>query len=205
MTSQLVSRDYAVTDSDAALLERLRLGDSTAFERLFLRHYAQVYRVLYHLVGSREEAEDLAQETFMALYHQPPATEKGASLVAWLCRVALNRGYNALRGQRRAQERLARLAEPPAQIDPQDELARAEDRALVRAAIAELPERQGQMLLLRYAGLSYGEIANTLDLAPASVGTLLARAERAFETAYARLHPAEPIAAGIARESKGNQ
>src|SRR5689334_19996814 len=101
MTSQLVSRDYAVTNSDAALLERLRSGDSIAFEELFLRHYDQVYRVLYHLVGSREEAEDLAQETFLTLYHQPPSLPGGVALVAWLCRVALNRGYNALRGQRR--------------------------------------------------------------------------------------------------------
>jgi RNA polymerase sigma-70 factor, ECF subfamily len=98
-------------------------------------------------------------------------------------RVALNRGYNALRGQRRAQQRMERVAEPPAQIDPQDELARAEDRALVRVAIAKLPERQGR-LLLRYAGLSYSEIGSALELAPASVGTLLARAERAFEAAY---------------------
>ena len=72
-----------------ALLARLRDGDQAAFERLFLHHYAQVYRVLYHLVGSREEAEDLAQETFMALYDQPPATGMGAALIAWLCRVAL--------------------------------------------------------------------------------------------------------------------
>ena len=101
-------------------------------------------------------------------------------------RVALNRGYNALRGQRRAQQRITRLAEPPVQIDPQAELARAEDRTLVRAVIAKLPERQGQLLLLRYAGLSYAEIAGALELAPASVGTLLARAERAFEAAYTR-------------------
>jgi RNA polymerase sigma-70 factor (ECF subfamily) len=185
MAQQLAAREYAVIEEDT-LLERLRHGDEAAFERLFLRHYQQVYRVLYHLVGSREEAEDLAQETFMALYHQPPAIATGASLVAWLCRVALNRGYNALRGERRAQQRLMRLAEPPAQLDPQAELARAEDRALVRAVIAELPERQGRLLLLRYAGLSYGEIAGALDLAAASVGTLLARAERAFEAAYAR-------------------
>jgi RNA polymerase sigma-70 factor (ECF subfamily) len=99
MAQQLAAREYAVIDEDA-LIERLRQGDEAAFEGLFLRHYAQVYRVLYHLVGSREEAEDLAQETFMALYHQPPATGMGASLVAWLCRVALvfsalstSRGY----------------------------------------------------------------------------------------------------------------
>lgn len=186
MTSQFISRDYAVTNSDAALLEQLRSGDSTAFEELFLRHYDQVYRVLHHLVGSREEAEDLAQETFMALYHQPPALTSGVPLLAWLCRVALNRGYNALRGQRRALQRLERVAEPPAQVDPQAELARSEERALVRAAIAKLPDRQGRLLLLRYAGLSYAEIAGALDLAPTSVGTLLARAERAFEAAYAQ-------------------
>jgi RNA polymerase sigma-70 factor, ECF subfamily len=197
MAQQLVVREYALLEEDA-LIERLRHGDEAAFERLFLRHYAQVYRVLYHLVGSREEAEDLAQETFMALYHQPPAPGKGASLVAWLCRVALNRGYNALRGQRRARQRIERLAEPQALIDPQAELARAEDRALVRAALAELPERQGRLLLLRYAGLSYGEIASALGLAPASVGTLLARAERGFAAAYARLHPAELNAADSA-------
>jgi RNA polymerase sigma-70 factor (ECF subfamily) len=78
-----------------ALLARLRDGDQAAFERLFLRHYAQVYRVLYHLVGSREEAEDLAQETFLALYHRPLATGMGATLGAWLCRVGLNRVYRA--------------------------------------------------------------------------------------------------------------
>jgi DNA-directed RNA polymerase specialized sigma24 family protein len=51
--------------------------------------------VLFRLVGSREEAEDLAQETFLALYNQPPATGMGAALTAWLCRVALNCVYRA--------------------------------------------------------------------------------------------------------------
>src|SRR6266508_6115173 len=88
MVQQLAARESALIEEDA-LIERLRQGDEAAFEGLFLRHYPQVYRVLYHLVGSREEAEDLAQETFMALYHQPPATGTGASLVAWLCRVPL--------------------------------------------------------------------------------------------------------------------
>jgi RNA polymerase sigma-70 factor (ECF subfamily) len=105
--------------------------------------------------------------------------------------VALNRGYNMLRGQRRAQQRIERLAESPAQVDPEGELARSEERARVRAAISELPERQGQLLLLRYAGLPYGEIARALDMAPTSVGTLLARAERAFYAAYQRMDQAE--------------
>jgi len=188
MASQLVSRDYVVTDSDAALLERLRSGDSTAFDELFLRHYAAVYRVLYGVVGIAQEAEDLAQETFTALYRQPPRLDGAGALGGWLYRVAVNRAYNALRGKQRLQRRLERVEpEPEQQSDPQDEYLRREERERVRAALARLPERTAKLLLLRYAGLSYSEIAGALDLAPASVGTLLARAERAFEAAYTRV------------------
>lgn len=178
-------------DSDALLLGRLRQGDETAFESLFLRHYGQVYRVLYGLVGSREEAEDLAQETFLSLHRHPPAPDDGAALLPWLCRVALNRGYNALRGRQRAQRRLEFLAEQPEALDPHAELMRSEQRAAVREVIAQLPERQGQLLLLRHAGLSYAEIAAALEIAPGSVGTLLARAERAFAARYERVESAE--------------
>ncbi len=181
----------SVTNTDVQLLDRVRRREGAAFEQLFLRHYGQVYRVLYSLVGSREEAEDLVQETFLALYDHPPAPEVGGALLAWLCRVALNRGYNVLRGQRRARQRLERLAEPPDQFDPHAELLRAEERARVREALARLPERQGKLLLLRHAGLSYAEVATTLEIAPGSVGTLLARAERAFLAAYGQPDLAE--------------
>jgi RNA polymerase sigma-70 factor (ECF subfamily) len=176
-----------VGDTDEQLLEELRRGDKAAFEQLFLRHYGQVYRVLYNLVAGREQAEDLAQETFLALYHHPPAIAPEATLIAWLCRVALNRGYNALRGERRERARVERLAEPPTQPDPQAELLRAEERARVRAALARLSERQSQLLLLRHAGLAYTEIAAIVDVAPGSVGTLLARAERAFMAEYEQM------------------
>jgi RNA polymerase sigma-70 factor, ECF subfamily len=170
-----------VNETDEQLLERTHRGESDAFEALFLRHYERVYRVLYNLVGYREEAEDLAQETFLTLYHHPPqSVAVGGGLGAWLCRVALNRGYNALRSTRRAQQRIERLDIPAVSEDPYHNLARAEERAHVRNILARLPERQRNLLLLRYAGLSYAEIAAALDVAPGSVGTLLARAERAF-------------------------
>jgi RNA polymerase sigma-70 factor, ECF subfamily len=54
----------------------------------------------------------------------------------------------------------------------------------VRESLAELPPQQSQLLMLRYAGLSYQELAQALDVAPTSIGTLLARAERAFEVRY---------------------
>lgn len=170
--------------TDEQLLERLEQGDQTAFEALFLRHYERVYRVLYNLVGMRDEAEDLAQETFLALYHHPPRLRSGDGLAAWLGRVALNRGYNALRGERRRQQRYERLDRPDSGGDPYNEVARSEEQAHVRAVLAYLTERQRNLLLLRYAGLSYAEIAAALEIAPGSVGTLLARAERAFQQAY---------------------
>jgi RNA polymerase sigma-70 factor (ECF subfamily) len=178
---------YASDNSDADLLERLRSGDSTAFEELFLRHYAAVYRVLYGVVGNAQEAEDLAQEIFTALYRQPPRLNSSGALSAWLYRVAVNRAYNALRGNQRLQLRLGRVGvETQQQSDPQDEYLRREERERVRAALARLPERSAKLLLLRHAGLAYAEIAAALQVAPGSVGTLLVRAERAFLAAYAR-------------------
>ncbi|MDQ3928983.1 MAG: RNA polymerase subunit sigma-24, partial [Chloroflexota bacterium] len=61
-----------MTDTDSVLLDRMLQGDDLAFEALFLRHYAGVYRVLYGLVRVREWAEDLVQDTFLELYRNPP-------------------------------------------------------------------------------------------------------------------------------------
>ena len=180
-----------MTEPDDILIERVRRGDDDAFEHLFVRHYAQVYRVLYSLVGTREASEDLAQETFLQLYRHAPAVQAGGTVAAWLCKVAINRGYNYLRDERRAQQRLEHLA-TGLRADPYAELARSEERALVREVLARLPERQVKLLLLRNAGLSLAEIAAALDLAPGSVGTLLARAERAFAGAYELMNRGEP-------------
>jgi RNA polymerase sigma-70 factor (ECF subfamily) len=170
-------------DPDAALLERLHSGDSGAFEDLFLRYYAPVYRVLYDVVGNAQEAEDLAQETFTVLYRQPPRLDGDNALGAWLYRIAVNRAYNALRAEQRSQRRIG-WAVTEHEHDPQDEYLRREERERVRAALARLPERTAKLLLLRHAGLAYAEIAAALQVAPGSVGTLLVRAERAFVQSY---------------------
>jgi RNA polymerase sigma-70 factor (ECF subfamily) len=179
-----------MTDTDSVLLDRLLHGDDLAFENLFLRHHAGVYRVLYGLVRVREWAEDLAQDTFLELYRNPPRHYQGSSLLAWLCRVALNRGYNSLKGEDRSRQRaeriegLERATAPAEQSDPSVEVLRAEESRRVREVLAALPERQGRLLLLRYAGLSYAECAAALEVAPGSIGTLLVRAEKAFREAY---------------------
>lgn len=177
-------------DSDELLLERLARGEPEAFEALFRRYAPQVYRAVYRLAGSPEAAEDILQETFLTLFRQPPRQPMEAPLVAWLCRVALNRGYNLLRARQREEQRLAGWRMSPRAHEPDQAAIRREEQLAVRAALARLPERQSRLLLLRHAGLSYAEIAATLDLAPGSIGTMLARAERAFIEVFQASQPA---------------
>jgi RNA polymerase sigma-70 factor (ECF subfamily) len=177
------------SDSDRHLLARARLRDTAAFEHLFRRYYHQVYRVVYRMLGDDDAASDVAQETFLTLYTHPPQLQTdGEEIRAWLYRVALNRGYNALRSKRRAQSRLPAVYESvhaaEEAVDPELEVLRAENRDQVRAVLATLPERQAKLLLLRQEDVKYTEIAEILEIAPGSVGTLLVRAERAFQLAW---------------------
>lgn len=157
---------------------------AAAFEALFLAHWPRVYGVLLRLLGDPAEAEDLALETFWRLYQRPPR-ERAASLSGWLYRVALNLGYNALRaGKRRTahEEAAGREAlERDVQPDPESIIERAQERQRVREVLSRLAARDAQLLVLRHAGLSYKELAAVLNIAPASIGTLLARAEAEFE------------------------
>ena len=174
------------TLSDNLLLDGIGRGDTAAFEALFRRHYDRVYGLLFRLVGNRVEAEDLTQEVFLKLYRRPLRGSREHNVAAWLYQVATNMGYNHIRGRRRFWQRNVVLV-PEAnsrQDDPAERAAERETRAAVRAALARLPERQVQLLLLRQMGLSYAELAEACEVAPGSVGTLLARAAEAFRKAY---------------------
>lgn len=184
------------TLTDTLLLQRLAVGDEASFDALFYRHYDRVYGLLFRLVGNRAEAEDLTQEVFIKLYNEsvgprpffqrPRARDADHNVGAWLYRVATNLGYNALRGRRRRWERNLLLVPDPAGTPGADqEVERRERETAVRAALLQLPERDGQLLLLRQLGLSYTELAAACDVAPGSVGTLLRRAGEAFRQAYA--------------------
>ncbi len=181
--------------TDSLLLERIRQGDTTSFETLFYRHYDRVYGLLFRLVGNRVEAEDLTQEAFLKLYRHAfskrpftkpkrgPAKEQNIS--AWLYRVATNLGYDTLRRRRRSQERDTLLVpDPLGSPGAEKEVEQREQQAAVRAALVRMPQRQVQLLLLRQMGLSYVECAAICGVAPGSVGTLLARAAKAFREAY---------------------
>jgi RNA polymerase sigma-70 factor (ECF subfamily) len=171
---------------DGALLDGLRRGDESAYEAIFARHWSAVYAVLYRLVGTREEAEDLAQEVFLKLHQRPLPPEREHNLPGWLYRVATNLGYNALRASRRRQARQERVAEPESSTEgpPLEAALAAEEREAVRQVLATMPPRQQACLVLRHQGLSYAEVAAALGVASSSVGTLLARAEAEFRRRY---------------------
>jgi RNA polymerase sigma-70 factor (ECF subfamily) len=162
--------------------EAVRAGQ---FEAVFLEHWPQVYHLLANLTGSPDEAEDLALETFLRLHNHPLAD--GQNPGGWLRRVAINLGLDALRrGKRRERYELEAgrldLQEPPA--GPAELLAQKEERRHVRRVLAGMKPRSAQILILRYSGLSYSEIAQALGVAPASIGPLLVRAENEFRKRY---------------------
>jgi len=177
------------TNKARALPDDVRREDSASaqFDATFLEHWQPVYRALMRLVGDHAEAEDLALETFWRLYQRPPSNQRNSNLGGWLYRVATNLGLNALRARKRRQQHemdAGRWAIETSTRDPAQAIADEEERTRVREVLAEMNERQAQLLILRHSGASYADLAAALEVAPASVGTLLARAEREFEKRY---------------------
>ena len=172
-----------VAATDSVLLSRARAGDQASFDELFLRYYSRIYDVLFRLTGDPAEADDLTQETFIRLYRHPLPPGREHNVGGWLYRVAVNLGYNALRAYKR---RMAyeQASDTPTFTDPESAVVQSDERRRVRETLAQLDPQQAQLLVLRHAGLFYKELAQALDVAPTSIGTLLARAERAFEARY---------------------
>lgn len=194
-TMQKVSRKSMITlmkSRKADAIENIQADSHPAeFEALFMEHWAHVYRALFRLVGDPAEAEDLALETFFRLYKRYPLPTGDFNLGGWLHRVATNLGLHSIRSfKRRENYEIASgksvLDEVP-ETSPAKLLEQGEERRLARLVLAGMKEQQAQLLVLRYSGLAYKEIADTLGLSRASIGPLLLRAEREFEKRYRAL------------------
>jgi RNA polymerase sigma-70 factor, ECF subfamily len=176
--------------SDNRLLEQIEAGDQESFDAIFHRHYDRVYGLLFRLLGNRGEAEDMTQEVFLKLYNYAYrkklfGQQREHNIGAWLYRVATNMGYNEIRSrQRRWQRNTVLVPDPAGSPAAEQEVERRERETAVRAALAQLPERQVQLLLMRQMDFTYAECAEACDIAPSSVGTLLGRAAQAFRHAY---------------------
>ena len=162
--------------------------DVAPLEEVFRKHHARIVAMLARLTGDRGQAEDIAGDVFCKLALRPPDGRGAAVVTAWIYRVAANAGFDALRSgaRRRRREDAAtsehlRLTERPSALE---DILREERRARVRAVLADLKPRDSQVLLLRSSGMAYREIAEALGVPATSVGTMLARAEAAFERRF---------------------
>lgn len=155
-----------------------------AFEQVFEKHWPPIYGFLARMVGDPSEAEDLALETFYRLYRRSNLLDPGFNVAGWLHRVAINLGLHSIRTFKRrlAHElNVGRLSNDDSQAgSPLQILTEREEHDLARTALAKLRTRDSQLLLMRYSGATYKEIAEALSLSPASIGPLLLRAEREF-------------------------
>ncbi|HLA08161.1 MAG TPA: sigma-70 family RNA polymerase sigma factor [Anaerolineales bacterium] len=164
---------------------------SSSFESLFHEYWAPIYRLLLRLVTDPSEAEDLALEAFFRLYQKHPLPEKGFNTRGWLHKVATNLGLHSIRSFKRREKYQidagrGALDEAP-ENQPSEIFADNEDRRIARKALAQMNPRQAEILVMRYSGMAYKEIASALKLSHTSIGPLLLRAEREFEKRYRAL------------------
>ena len=160
------------------------------FERLFLEEYPRVVAIAYRVLADRSAAEDVAQDVFLKFHRRLSAGDERAA--GWLHAAAVHSALNVIRGQRRRTQRETAHALDPGQAplaNPERLAVEAEDRREVRRALRKLPQRTAALLMLRYSGLSYAEVATALGMKVGNVGTLLRRAEEALRKEVNRATP----------------
>lgn len=159
-------------------------------DALFHRLYPPLHRYLHRLTGDADVAEDVAQEAFVRLLdHALPEDEARP----WLFTVATNLVRDRARKRSRHRRLSVSVPTPSTPDRPDDRTERGERIKMVREVLAELSDRDRQLLLMREEGFKYEEIAEAIGVAPGSVGTLLARALRRFEAAYSAVHNVEEV------------
>jgi RNA polymerase sigma-70 factor (ECF subfamily) len=184
--------DYESLDPDVRLMLQVRDDNAAAFEELVLRYQARLLTVLEHMVGRRIAAEDLAQDVFLRVYRARKSYTPGAKFSTWLFTIANNVARNALRTASRRKEvymeaegsggvnfnSVKNLALEASGLMPTRRLDKAEMAEIVREAMAStLNERQRMATVLsKFEGMSYEEIAETMDLSVQAVKSLLSRA-----------------------------
>jgi RNA polymerase sigma-70 factor (ECF subfamily) len=152
------------------------------FEEAFHLHYARVARTIARIVQDPARAEELAAEVFWKLWRKPAVLT--GEVGGWLYRTSVRAGLYELRREarhERYQKLFPFLGSPST---PEESHAANEEQQHVRSVLASMNSRQAELLLLRSEGLSYQEVAAALAMNPASVGTLLSRAQQAFRKEY---------------------
>lgn len=182
---------YELLDPDVRLMLQVREGSAAAFEALVEKHQKRLVMVLEHLVSDRTQAEDLAQDVFLRVYRARERYVPTAKFSTWLYTITHNVASNSIRkSSRRKEINLVTSPSGSMPVRPLDTMAKdksnlmptrladqKEMEKVIRDAIQSLGPRQRMaMLLAKYEGMSYNEIAESMELTTQAVKSLLSRA-----------------------------
>lgn len=160
------------------------LEDHNEFEELFRTYYPFVVRQVMRILPSPSIAEDIAQEVFVQFYHTDRTVIE--NIPAWLAKATIHATYNHLRSEKR---HLARVKKESLYLldsfpSTESEWLSREDVVMVRRALLQMDDRERTLLLMKYAGFSYEELAQVMQIKKGYVGTLLSRAKNRFRKLF---------------------
>jgi RNA polymerase sigma factor (sigma-70 family) len=186
------SRKLLTTFKDERLVQQLRRGNDAAFAVLFDRHNAAVLSYCRHMLGSRDEAEDAVQQTFVSAHGDIVSTDKPIRFKAWIFTIARNRCLSILRARR---EQPTEHVEHMSTMGLSEEVEHRADLKELLADMHELPDDQRTALILSELGdLSHAEVAEVIDCEVAKVKSLVFQARSGLmERRQARETPCQEI------------
>jgi len=182
-------QDKYLSDPDNQLMQKAGSGNRAAFKELVKKHQGTVTGIIYRYTGNHNEAEDLAQDIFLKIYKAASSYLPRAQFKTWLYKVVANHCLNFFRSQKR-KAIITSLDQPLSEdynphIQRTDEqkkqpeiiLQQQELQIALKRALSELPERQRMAIILhRFEGLSYKEVATILGASLSAVESLIFRA-----------------------------
>ncbi|MGH9821589.1 MAG: RNA polymerase sigma factor [Pyrinomonadaceae bacterium] len=164
-----------------------QVREKVGFEEAFALHHRTVFRAARSVVQDAGLAEDVTQEVFLRFYKHRDSIADEEMLRPWLIRVAINLARNTIRGNIRANTREENYVKESAELSVYSVESDYEERAgisEIRQALSKIKEPLRSCLVLKQQGLSYKEIAGSLDLNEGSIGTYVARARQEFARFY---------------------
>lgn len=180
----MANNPVGIDDVDANVLARCRDNDRSAQQRLYEACFDRVSRLIVRIVGS-QDAEDLTQQVFLHLFRKIGQFEGHSSFATWLYRLTTNEALQHLRKQRRW--KFETLIQEP-MSPPRKENEFKEERVLLERALGQLePELRTIFVLREVEGLSYREIAESMEIPEGTVGSRLNRARRELQQLLTKL------------------